>query len=192
MILAFDTSGAHCAAALLAEGHLRAAAAEDMTRGQAERLMPMLEEVLKMGAVRWSGITTLGVGIGPGNFTGIRLAISAARGLSLGLNVPAIGINTFDAIALDHANPVLATVKAPRDQLYVQAPGTPPTLVSEDRAAEFGLPIVKAGNPARLAENIARLAKRQRGTSPPVPLYIRPADAAPSRVAAPQLLDDES
>ncbi len=52
---------------------------EEMKRGQAERLFPMLEEVLREGGVVWGELDAIGVGVGPGNFTGIRIAVSAAR-----------------------------------------------------------------------------------------------------------------
>ena len=83
-ILAFDTSAAHCAAALLRDGEIVTSCAEPMTRGQAERLMPLLHEVLALGGCTWADLDAIGVGIGPGNFTGIRISVSAARGLALG------------------------------------------------------------------------------------------------------------
>jgi tRNA A37 threonylcarbamoyladenosine modification protein TsaB len=190
MILAFDTSAAHCAAALLSDGRILASASEGMTRGQAERLLPMLEQVLRSAGATWSDLEAIGVGIGPGNFTGIRLSVSAARGLSLSLNIPAFGIDSFAAIAFDHDHPVLAVVPAPRDQLYVKAPGTAGALIATGRAAGFDLPVETYDDPARLAANIACLAARAEGQNPPAPLYIRPADAAPSRIQPPQILEN--
>ena len=94
-ILAFDTSGPHCAAALLLGGKIVAARFEEMPRGQAERLFPMLDEVMgEVGAV-WEELDAIGVGIGPGNFTGIRIAVSAARGLALSLEKPAVSASLF-------------------------------------------------------------------------------------------------
>ena len=94
-ILAFDTSAAHCAAALLLPDSL-ILRLEPMEKGQAERLMPMLEDVLAEGGLAWSDLKALAVGTGPGNFTGIRIAVSAARGLALGLGIPAVtGLAAF-------------------------------------------------------------------------------------------------
>ncbi|MEC9312383.1 MAG: tRNA (adenosine(37)-N6)-threonylcarbamoyltransferase complex dimerization subunit type 1 TsaB, partial [Pseudomonadota bacterium] len=74
LVLGFDTSAAHCAAALLRGDTVVAEALEPMTRGQAERLMPLLEEVLATGGATWADLDAIGVGVGPGNFTGIRIA----------------------------------------------------------------------------------------------------------------------
>ena len=83
LILAFDTSAAHCAAALLSGDRVLARVAEAMPRGQAERLMGLLHEVLSGSGHDWRDLDAIGVGIGPGNFTGIRISVSAARGLAL-------------------------------------------------------------------------------------------------------------
>ena len=98
-LLAFDTSAAHCAAALLSGDTILAARSEEMGRGQAERLVPLLQEVLAETGTTWADLTRIGVGIGPGNFTGIRISVATARGLALGLGIPAIGITSLFAPA---------------------------------------------------------------------------------------------
>lgn len=129
-ILAFDTSAAHCAAALLKGGRIVASRHEEMAKGQAERLFPMLEEVLwDVGAV-WQELDAIAVGTGPGNFTGIRIAVSAARGLALSLNIPAIGVSGFEALHHLAGRPdgrVAVFLEAPRKSAYFQilADGTP-------------------------------------------------------------------
>ncbi|GAW34593.1 tRNA threonylcarbamoyladenosine biosynthesis protein TsaB [Roseovarius sp. A-2] len=186
LILGFDTSAAHCAAALLCGDRVLVVRAEDMGRGQAERLMPLLEEVLAEGGVRWRDLARIGVGIGPGNFTGIRISVAAARGLALSLGIPAIGISTLEAIRAGHERGT-PCVPAPRDQGYVQRAGHMPDLVAMADIADAVLPPA----PARLAERIARLATLAPGEGPPpAPLYVRPADAAPARDAPPEILDD--
>lgn len=210
LILSFDTSAAHCAAALLSGAQILAARGEDMGRGQAERLFPMLEELLAEAGVRWGDLTAIGVGVGPGNFTGIRIAVSAARGLALGLGIPAVGISSFDALREGVEGPALAAVSAPRGAVYLDPPDAPPFGPVQPDAlasgiAESGLDVVgaEADTLARLtggralppayplAEAIARAAARKAGPEVPrpKPLYIRPADAAPSREVPPVLLD---
>ncbi|MFY0596837.1 MAG: tRNA (adenosine(37)-N6)-threonylcarbamoyltransferase complex dimerization subunit type 1 TsaB [Cognatishimia sp.] len=188
LVLGFDTSAAHCAAALLRGDVLLGSFAKDMTRGQAEELMPLIEELLAEHAVGWKDLDALGVGVGPGNFTGIRISVSAARGLALSLNIPCLGVSTFEASLLNAAPGTVAAVPAPRDQQYVLEPGAEPRLVSlpyEGESEVVNPPVAKV-----LAENIARCALARMGTdiARPAPLYIRAADAAPSRDLPPKIL----
>ena len=185
IVLAFDTSAAHCAAALLL-GDRIVTRVDEMAKGQAEHLMPMLEGMLAAQNLTWQDLDGIGVGVGPGNFTGIRIALSAARGLALGLGKPAIGVNGFDARAFGETLPFTATIPAPRDQSYVQ----------EFRVGETSDPIQTAtpAHPQKSAADliaaVARIAASRLGdsTERPVPLYIRSADAAPPRDPAPVLL----
>ncbi|MDV7141885.1 tRNA (adenosine(37)-N6)-threonylcarbamoyltransferase complex dimerization subunit type 1 TsaB [Tropicimonas sp. TH_r6] len=121
-LLAFDTSGPHCAAALIRGGEILAEALEPMARGQAEALFPLLEAMLEQNALTWNDLDAIAVGIGPGNFTGIRISVAAARGLALSLGIPAIGVSNFEIMAAAHAEGgnCLALLSAPRDRVYVQ------------------------------------------------------------------------
>lgn len=187
LILGFDTSGPHCTAALLQDETLVAQKTEDMARGQAERLMPLLEETLAEAGFAWADLTAIGVGVGPGNFTGIRISVSAARGLALALNIPAVGVSTFDATSFGQPEPHVPTVPAPRDQVYAILPDAAPALL---QTLETDLPVLTPPAPAQLAENIARVALLRHAETPtrPAPLYIKAADAAPPRDPAPTIL----
>jgi tRNA threonylcarbamoyl adenosine modification protein YeaZ len=177
---------------LLSGDRLIAARAEEMGRGQAERLMPMLEEMLVEAGVGWSDLDALGVGTGPGNFTGLRIAVAAARGLALSLGIPAIGVSAFDVIHAATPEPHVAVIPGPRGRLYARRPGAAAELVDAAEAEGQGLPLAGLPGPAALAEAVARLASARRGEDapPPAPLYIRPPDAAPAREAPPVILDD--
>ncbi len=190
VILAFDTSAAHCAAALLQGDQIVASRVEPMSRGQAERLMPMLEEVLTEAGHTWRDLSAIGVGIGPGNFTGIRISVSAARGLALGLGVPAVGVSGLEALAASHEG-ALPAIRAPRGQVYISLLGADPELVAMEYAESLG-PLVFNDNPDAQARAIASIAAQrwQSVTEPPAPLYVRPADAAPSKDRPPILLDE--
>ncbi|MCP1170122.1 tRNA (adenosine(37)-N6)-threonylcarbamoyltransferase complex dimerization subunit type 1 TsaB, partial [Limimaricola sp. ASW11-118] len=118
-LLAIDTSAAHCAAALRLEGRTLARV-EPMAKGQAERLMPFLEELLASEGLGFKDLAAIGVGCGPGNFTGLRIGVSAARGLALGLSIPAVGVSGFEAAGLGHPRPVTIALPAPRDHLWLQ------------------------------------------------------------------------
>ncbi len=208
LILGFDTSAAHCAAALLSGERVLAQAEEAMARGQAERLVPLLEEVLAAGGVGWGDLDALAVGTGPGNFTGIRIAVSCARGLALGLGIPAIGISLFEARAHGLPRPLRVVEDARRGQVYVQAftpEPTPPALCAPaDAAGDTAAPVTGgaagawsavSGAPVLppacpLAEGIARVARARLGTAQPrpSPLYIRAADAAAPSEPPPRIL----
>ncbi len=189
LILGFDTSGPYCAAALLRDGEIVQTQVDEMKRGQAEHLMPMLTQLLEDADVSWQNLTAIGVGVGPGNFTGIRISVSTARGLALGLDIPAVGVSTFDTISFGRTAPHIAAVPAPRDQLYVFGQGyeTPALLPA---ATPFTTELVLPQAPAQLVEKIALVAHRRHTDTPsrPAPLYVKPADAAPPRDPAPVIL----
>jgi tRNA threonylcarbamoyl adenosine modification protein YeaZ len=202
LILAFDTSAAHCAVALLRGTQTLAQNHRPMQKGQAENLFPLLEQTLAQGQARWQDLDLIGVGTGPGNFTGIRISVSAARGLALSLEIPAIGVSALEARAFGHDRPVISLVDARRDHVYFQSSGLSsddtPVLISAESAAqkaqETGIPTTgPLDMPPRIpvAVAIANIARNRfgAGTPPrPAPLYIRPADAAPPRDTAPTIL----
>ena len=194
LILAFDTSAAHCAAALLCGDTVLAERAEPMATGQAERLFPLLEEMLAGADRSWGDLTGLGVGTGPGNFTGIRISVAAARGLALSLGIPAAGVSRFEVAAEGRTPPVRVTVPAPRDQVYLaqltETGVVSAELTHPDLAAGHAPLIAAPASPSAAA--IARIAGARIATGGdiprPAPFYVRPPDAAPPRDPAPALL----
>ena len=195
LILGFDTSAAHCAAALLSGDRVLSARSEDMGRGQAERLMPLLEELLADHGKCWQDLTAIGVGTGPGNFTGIRISVSAARGLALALGIPAVGVSGFRAAAFERQEPFAVKIPGPREQVYVQVfdgSESQPALMSQGDLGSLNLPVFSCPTPDMLAVAITRCAALQWQKNPesPAPLYIKPADAAPSSDPPPVILDD--
>ena len=200
-VLAFDTSAAHCAAALLLPGGRVLPRLEPREKGQAERLMPLLEELLREAGLGWSDLTRLAVGTGPGNFTGVRIAVAAARGLALGLGIPAIGITRLEALAFGLPRPITVVEDARRGEVYVQGFGTETSeallLDGSDLAhvVETAHVTGSAAGPSALppamplAEAMARLAAARDLPQPrPAPFYLRGADAAPPSDPPPVIL----
>ncbi len=124
-ILAVDTAMSGCGAAVLyAGGHV--ARAEDMPRGQSERLMPMICEVVEEAGLGFDDLGAVVVTLGPGAFTGIRIALSTAKALGLSLGVPVYGLSTLQALAFDVVrrggvdDDFKVLVDTRRDDVYVQ------------------------------------------------------------------------
>ena len=216
ILLAFDTAAHHCAAALLCGDRLTCRV-EPMAQGQAERLFPLLEQMLAEADLTWAALDGIGVGTGPGNFTGIRIGVAAARGLALGLGVPAIGVTAFEAAAFGLPRPLTVDLPAPRGQIYRQhltatadlppelvdgtllvtdpAPTLAPDPVPDPAPAQAPKPAPQsapdpAPDPAAMIAAIARIAASRLGTAQPrpAPCYARGPDAAPPRDPAPVLL----
>lgn len=194
MILGFDTSGPYVGVAVWDGEHIRSECHDEMAKGQAEALMPAIEACLTKAGSTLQDVEAIGVGIGPGNFTGIRISVAAARGLARALSISAFGVSGLEAVAYGRPHPVMACVPAPKDQIYLQGFGThhteDPKLVSLSDVPT-GVDVVGACfEPASFAPAaaIARIVADGRGLSPPVPLYLRQADAAPSRIKAPRIL----
>ena len=197
-LLAFDTSGPACRLAVTRGGDVLAMAEEAMAKGQAERLMPLVAELLARAGLGLNQLDALAVGIGPGNFTGIRLSVAAARGLALSLGIPAIGVSALEAAVEEAPRPALACLDARRGAVYVQRFGdgaTLPALIEDPATLPAHLPRYGDGPgalppPLPMALAMARIAARRLDApvARPAPLYIRAADAAPSRDPAPVIL----
>ena len=212
LILGFDTSAAHCAAAVVKDGQVLAQAVEPMEKGQAERLMGFMAELLTQAGAGWGDLTAIGVGIGPGNFTGIRLSVAAARGLALARGIPAIGVSGFEALWAGGGDAALASIDARRGKIYLALPETAHPTAPQlydlatlpEELAGSGLAVLGHGaaDIARFtggavlapafpcAEAIARVAAaRCHLPAPrPAPLYLRSPDAAPPSDPPPVIL----
>jgi tRNA threonylcarbamoyladenosine biosynthesis protein TsaB len=212
LILAFDTAAAHCAAALVRGDRVLARADEAMDRGQAERLLPLLEAMLAEAGLAWPDLDGLAVCTGPGNFTGLRLAVAAARGLAMALEIPAVGVTLFEALAAGRGR-VLVVLEDRRGGVFAQAfaggaaLSPPAALAAEElppqpagtlclgfRAGETAARLGLAAGPETTRADpavLARIAADRLGAAPPpAPLYIRPADATPPSEPVPAILDD--
>lgn len=129
LILAIDTALEACAVAVLDTdaGSLRAHEAQPMARGHAEALMPMVERVMKAAELPFADLGRIAVTVGPGSFTGLRVGISAARGLALAAEKPVVGVTTLSAYAApylsDTGGPIISLIDARHDHVYMQVVG---------------------------------------------------------------------
>ncbi len=158
-VLALDTASSACSVALWSGDGIVARRFEAMERGHAERLVPMIAEVLAEAGLTADAVDRLAVTVGPGAFTGLRVGLAAARGLALATSRPLVGVTTFEAIghALDLAErggrPVLVAVDSRRAEVFLQqfdasmaAVGEPLLLSPEALARRLAAgPLVVAG-----------------------------------------------
>lgn len=129
-VLAIDTALAMCAAAVLdtEQGASGASESLPMFRGHAEALMPLIARVMDQANIEFAELDRIAVTTGPGSFTGLRVGISAARGIALAASKPAVGLSTLASyvaphIAQDDSVPVVAVIDARHNQVYMQVFG---------------------------------------------------------------------
>ncbi len=163
-ILALDTALQACSAALCDDtGRVLAARREIRARGHAERLTAMIEVVLNEGGIGIAEISRIGATVGPGSFTGVRIALSAARGIALVTGASVHGIGTMDVLAFaarrlaEGSGNIAVAIDARRGEVYFQrfqaniAPLSPPALLAvADAAALLSEGDVLCGSGAEL------------------------------------------
>jgi len=99
IVLSIDTCLQACSAAIVRDGAPLAVRSEAREKGHAERLAPLVAEVLDKAGTSPAEITRIGVTTGPGSFTGVRVGLAFARGLAVARPVELVGISTLEAIA---------------------------------------------------------------------------------------------
>jgi tRNA threonylcarbamoyladenosine biosynthesis protein TsaB len=165
LILAIDTALDACAAAVLdtASNKMIAQESQAMKRGHAEALMPLVARVMKQAGIAFAALDRIAATTGPGSFTGLRVGLSAARGIALAANKPVVGITTLAAYAAPHVSehgehPIISVIDARHDHVYLQVvSGRGESLVTPRvapmaealAASRFGAPHL-AGNAANL------------------------------------------
>src|SRR2546421_8662859 len=165
LILSIDTALDACAAAVLdtSAGGVIALESQAMKRGHAEALMPVIARVIKQSGVGFEALDRIAATTGPGSFTGLRVGLSAARGIALAAGKPVVGVTTLTAYAApvvseNGEHPIIAAIDARHDHVYFQAvsgdggslikPKVAP--ISEAlEASRFGAPHL-VGNAARI------------------------------------------
>ena len=125
-VLAFDTAMGALSAAIWSDGHIISARHAILSRGHAEKLMPMVADVCDEAGLEVASCDRIGVTIGPGTFTGQRVGLAAARAMKLGTSLDLVGVTTLQALAAaveDAAtdDAIVSVIDARRGELYVQA-----------------------------------------------------------------------
>ena len=204
-LLAVETALGGCSVAVLNGEKILAHRFEEMTRGHAEALAPMVETAMREAAIAFAALDRLAVTTGPGTFTGQRVGLAFMRGLRVALHRPLAGITTLEAMAAATKAKRAASIHdAKRDEAYlllweegqtILAPAVMSFTEAVARIKSFG-PCALAGTGAPVASAalggdfaltnirqpdalwVARLAlARPVPEGPPAPLYLRAPDA---------------
>jgi len=175
-----------------------------MARGHQERLAPLTAELMAEAGLAFSDLQRIGVTVGPGSFTGLRVGLAFAKGLGAARDIPVVGLGVLETLAAGQPGLVFAVMDAKRGQLYLQAFEGGAPLMAPDalelgtaaaRLAELagGRPATLVGPGAALLADalpqaqvlaldhpdpvaVAHLAA-VRSVVPPRPLYLRAPDA---------------
>ncbi len=121
LLLALDTTTMVCSVALGEENKLWAEYSLNIKKTHSQRLMPLLIHMFQESGVNKKDVDGIAVTIGPGSFTGIRIGMATAQGLSQGLGVPLVGVITLDALAwagVQFQGLVCPVLDARKDQVY--------------------------------------------------------------------------
>jgi tRNA threonylcarbamoyladenosine biosynthesis protein TsaB len=185
LILAIDTALDACAAGVLDTdaAALIAQESQAMKRGHAEALMPLIGRVIKEAGIAFAALDRIAVTTGPGSFTGLRVGLSAARGIALAANKPVVGLSTLTAyaapvVARNAAQPVISAIDARHDHVYFQVVSGDGVSLIRPRVAtlEEALGASRFGA-AHLVGNAAKiLADRWPADAPP-PFKVDPQPA---------------
>ena len=194
-VLGLDTTGGYCSAAIVDEAVVIARESQPMSRGHAEHLAPMVARLLRAAHITAKDLGKIAVCTGPGSFTGVRVALAFAKGLTLPHGIPVIGVSALQvwAASLDAENgkDILSCADVRRNEIFWQVwkngkPQAAPVL-SDVSGAPKANAIVGTG--AHLLggteqdsyvspEMIAWLGAEQTPeTASANPLYHRPPDA---------------
>ncbi|NCB49622.1 MAG: tRNA (adenosine(37)-N6)-threonylcarbamoyltransferase complex dimerization subunit type 1 TsaB [Alphaproteobacteria bacterium] len=139
LILSIDTSGFYCSVSLQDEQRVYGVISRFYQIGMAEALVPMIDEVMKKSNKPYAELQSVAVAVGPGSFTGVRVALSSAKALAMALGLPVYGVNNFEVLAYEQKRPLAVVLDTKRADFYVQffdekgqASSTPQILTAED------------------------------------------------------------
>ncbi|MDP1583578.1 MAG: tRNA (adenosine(37)-N6)-threonylcarbamoyltransferase complex dimerization subunit type 1 TsaB [Bradyrhizobium sp.] len=176
LILAIDTALDACAAGVLDTdtGGLIAQESQAMKRGHAEALMPLIARVMKASGVAFTSLDRIAATTGPGSFTGLRVGLSAARGIGLAAGRPVVGLTTLTAyaapvVAQNAAQPVISAIDARHDHVYFQVVSGDGSSLVRPRVApiEEALEAARFGAPHLVGNAAQILSQRWPADAPP-------------------------
>jgi tRNA threonylcarbamoyladenosine biosynthesis protein TsaB len=154
-----------------------------MKRGHAEALMPLIARVIQAAGIAFADLDRIAVTTGPGSFTGLRVGLSAARGIALAANKPVVGLTTLTAYAApivsnNGEQPILSAIDARHDHVYFQVVSSNGSSLIRPRVApiEEALGASRFGAP-HLVGNAAGILNQRWPADAPPPFEVDPQPA---------------
>lgn len=119
LVLAIDTTTSVCSVALARPGCLVAEVTTNLPRTHSQRLLPLIDGLMKEAGLLPQELGLLAVSRGPGSFTGLRIGVTTIRALGLALNIPVVGVSTLQVLAHNFTSGLICPVlNARREQVY--------------------------------------------------------------------------
>ena len=189
--LAIDTAAPRLQLGLLLSDGRTDIWVDEIATGHAELIFGRIAGLLERNGLGYGDLQRIVTTTGPGSFTGLRIGLSAARGIGLARGIPVIGVSSLVALSLGAAGPTTVLLDARRGEAYFQTfagPGQPTTpgdllpMAIAQAAIVPGTALITAPfvDIAALARYGATLDP---AANPPEPNYIRDADAKPQTAA---------
>lgn len=197
MIMGLDSTGPYCSVSIVDEARIVAHISVPMIRGHAEALAPMVQEALKSADVSARDIDKIAVCTGPGSFTGLRVALSFAKGFALPRKLPIIGLSSLEIWAAqadpEGSKDMICVADVRRGELcwarlsngvLMQPPITQPAEIVRRQIAKYRANEIIQDACVDTRILAWRAADLSPDTHPALPLYARGADAKlPSKTA---------
>lgn len=210
-VLGIETSTRRASVAVLHDDEVMAEVQVEGLGAHAERILGLIDEALTKAGVRRGEIARIGVGVGPGSFTGLRVGLSVGRGMARGLGIPVLGVGSLHALACARfkaqpsQRPLIAVLDARREELFAQVFDSDLQAITDPAAihrqsVQGWLDALGVRDPFFVGEGAALLgqpsdgglpgavevawltARADSARSPASPLYVRDAGATPQRL----------
>lgn len=147
---------------------------------QSTALATECEKFIQECGITWRDLKAIGIVVGPGSFTGVRLGIAYAKGLGMGLNIPVVGINAFE-LYLAATPDAFVAIESGRGDFFVASPKTEPQTMTIDEVEtrQMECPRTVGHLPFDLTygDKIVRAKLAAGNIQPAVPMYLRPSYA---------------
>lgn len=147
---------------------------------QAITLPTAVNDFMAKNNVKMSDLTAIGVIVGPGSFTGVRMGIAYAKGLGIGLNIPVVGVNLFELYLYDNPDAFVAIDSGRGDFFVASNKHEPQTMtIDEIESEQMKCPSTIGHKPYNLkyAKNIVENKIKNGDLQPVIPMYLRPSYA---------------